>query len=400
MCPTEIVTFNVNWAAQEVPFPLFGLHLRDDHSAEEFMVEVEKKVNAMIGEYTMNEYKAYKNLVKHKKRINQVFSEICGEKSFRSRRPGPTVKMSCVAVASCSAAPLKASRRRSSKKSKGNTDETTSPSVQHAKTKSLESTKRKRKSSENVSDAELQAANSLAQLSGKKAKKVVKKIVAAEVRRVPSTFDNDFFVEPSQKGFSSWPDLRFSFHEHHTPGSENEFVDIDSLSYVVAEVVKGIETSAAAAAAIETVDPQPSGRQDEASPEFTKELEMTVHKGEDPAPEVPFVETRENLPGDQDPSPSMIAFSKSFGTSYRGELLSVGYEKTDVRDDTSKLLTLWNSSIIVDQTGEGVSKQASPPLIGTPDVSGKEPSTSSQKNSSGPAPPSRVTVEMLSRKGS
>jgi uncharacterized protein YktA (UPF0223 family) len=48
------------------------------------MVEVEKKVNAMIGEYTMDEYKAYKNLVKHNKRINRVFSEICGEKSFRS----------------------------------------------------------------------------------------------------------------------------------------------------------------------------------------------------------------------------------------------------------------------------------------------------------------------------
>jgi hypothetical protein len=78
--PTEIMTFNVNWAAQEVYFPLFGLHLRDGQSSEEFMVEVEKKVNAMIGEYTINEYKAYKNLVKHNKRINQVFSEICGLK--------------------------------------------------------------------------------------------------------------------------------------------------------------------------------------------------------------------------------------------------------------------------------------------------------------------------------
>jgi hypothetical protein len=78
------VTFNVNWAAQEVPFPLFGLRLRDGQSAEKLMVEVEKKVNAMIGEYTMDEYKAYKNLVKHNKRINRVFSEICGEKSFRS----------------------------------------------------------------------------------------------------------------------------------------------------------------------------------------------------------------------------------------------------------------------------------------------------------------------------
>jgi hypothetical protein len=155
--------------------------------------------------------------------------------------------------------------------------------------------------------------------------------------------------------------------------------------------VKEAETSAVAAA-VETVGLQPSGRQDEASPEFTKELEMTVHKGQDPAPEVPFVETHENLPGDQDPSPSMIAFNKSFGTSYRGELLSVGYEQADTGDGISKFLTLWESSKIVGETGEQSSKQASPPLIGTPD--------NLEKNSSGSAPPSWVTVEMLSRKGS
>jgi hypothetical protein len=63
-----------------------------------------------------------------------------------------------------------------------NTDETTSSSVQPAKTKSLESTKRKRKSSEQVSDVELQAASSLAQMSRKKAKKAVKKIIATEVQ--------------------------------------------------------------------------------------------------------------------------------------------------------------------------------------------------------------------------
>jgi hypothetical protein len=156
--------------------------LRDGQSAEDFMVEVEKKVNAMIDEYTMNEYKAYKNLVKHKKRINRVFSEICEEKSFRSRRPGPPVKMPCVVVPSCSAAPLKALRRRSSKKSKVNTDEITSSSVQPVKTKSLESTKLKRKSSEHVSDVEPQVASSLAQMSRKKAKKAVKKIIATEVQ--------------------------------------------------------------------------------------------------------------------------------------------------------------------------------------------------------------------------
>jgi hypothetical protein len=58
--PTEIV--GVNWEAQEVPFPRYGLYLRDGQSAEDFIKEVEKKVNAMIGESTMNEYKAYKNL--------------------------------------------------------------------------------------------------------------------------------------------------------------------------------------------------------------------------------------------------------------------------------------------------------------------------------------------------
>jgi hypothetical protein len=160
--PTEIVNFNVNWAAQPVPFPRFGLQLRDGQSTDDFMIEVEKQVNVMIGEYTMNEYKVYKNLVKNKKRINRVFSEICGDKSFRSRRLDRNTKMPAVAVSSCSAAPLKAPRRRSSKSSNVNVDETTSSSVQHAKTKSLESTKRKRKSSEHILDVELQAASSLA----------------------------------------------------------------------------------------------------------------------------------------------------------------------------------------------------------------------------------------------
>jgi hypothetical protein len=62
----------------------------------------------MIGEYTMNEYKAYKALVKHKIRINGVLSEACGDKSFNSRGPGPKLKVPAVAVASCSAAPINA----------------------------------------------------------------------------------------------------------------------------------------------------------------------------------------------------------------------------------------------------------------------------------------------------
>jgi hypothetical protein len=72
----------------------------------------------MIGESTMNEYKAYKNLMKHKKRINRVFIEVCGENSFRSHHPGIEKKAPAVAVASCSAAPLKAPEENLRRKEK------------------------------------------------------------------------------------------------------------------------------------------------------------------------------------------------------------------------------------------------------------------------------------------
>jgi hypothetical protein len=176
--PSEIMHFNVNWASQEVPFLKFGIKLRDGQSADDFMLEVEKKVTLMIGEYTMNEYKAYKALVKHKRKINRVFSEVCGDKAFPSRRPGRKLKIPAVAVASCSVAPSKAPRRRSSKSGPATVDETTTYGVQPSKTKSLELSKRKRRTSEQVSDAELQAASGLAQMSHKKSKKAVKKVVS------------------------------------------------------------------------------------------------------------------------------------------------------------------------------------------------------------------------------
>jgi hypothetical protein len=92
-------------------------------------------------------YKAYKSLVKHKKRINRVFSEVCGDKSFHSRRPSRKLKIPAVAVASCSSGPPRA-LRRSSKCSLSIADETTSSGVVPSKIKSLESSKRKRRSSE------------------------------------------------------------------------------------------------------------------------------------------------------------------------------------------------------------------------------------------------------------
>jgi hypothetical protein len=56
-------------------------------------------------------------------------------------------------------------------------------------------TKRKRRTSEQISDAELQAAFGLAQMSRKKSKKVVRKVVSLGVRRVPSAFDDNLVVE-------------------------------------------------------------------------------------------------------------------------------------------------------------------------------------------------------------
>jgi hypothetical protein len=117
-----------------VSFPKFGIKLRENQSADAFMIEIEKRVNVMIGEYTMNEYKVYKALVKHKKRINRVFTEVCGDKSFSSRSPGPKLKVPAVAVASCSAAPINAPRIRSSKRGSSAVSESTSSGVKPSRT--------------------------------------------------------------------------------------------------------------------------------------------------------------------------------------------------------------------------------------------------------------------------
>jgi hypothetical protein len=156
------------------------------------------------------------------------------------------LKIPVVAVASCSAESPKAPRRRSSKSSVSIVDETTSSGVQPLKTRSLESSKRKRKTSEQVSDAELQAASSLAHMSRKKAKKAVTKVVSSEVRRVPYAFGDDLFVESSQKGSFFWPLLQFNFLEHCPSGSKNEFVDIGSFSDAAPEIQKEVVSAVAA----------------------------------------------------------------------------------------------------------------------------------------------------------
>jgi hypothetical protein len=74
----------------------------------------------------------------------------------------------------------------------------------------------------------------------------------------------------------------------------------------------------------------------EASAEFVRELELTIHKDEDHVANVPLIEVRESLTEGQDPSPSIAVFNKSFGTSHRDKLLSVGREVTKNRDGTPR----------------------------------------------------------------
>jgi hypothetical protein len=129
---------------------------------------------------------------------------------------------------------------------------------------------------------------------------------------------------------------------------------------------------------------------------------MIIHKGEDPVQYVPLIETREDLPEGQDPSPSVVAFEKSFGTSYHGELLSVGYEVADVGGGASKILTLWKSPTLINEIGEGVSEHSTQLLEQNVRDSGKDPHTSLKKTpvSLDKSLRKKVTIKDLSKKGS
>jgi hypothetical protein len=195
-------------------------------------------------------------------------------------------------------------------------------------------------------------------------------------------------------------------------------VDVDSFSDAAPEVCKESEPAAAAetTAEVEITDPteapaaaeayvadisQPAHSRDEASPEFAKELELTVQRGENPTEHVPLVEVREVVPEDQSPSPSLAAFNTSFGTSHRGKLLSVVFETTGVGSKTSKILTLWKSSMTVDESGEESSGQPEGAASGSkkvPHPTSKATPSPQVKASSGSA--KQVTMQHFSKQGS
>jgi hypothetical protein len=131
-------------------------------------------------------------------------------------------------------------------------------------------------------------------------------------------------------------------------------VDIGSFSDVVSEVQKEVVIVVAAATVVaEVVGARPST---EASPEFAKNLELTIHRGDDPLHDIPLIETREDVS-----EPRSFSFhcclQQKLRTSYRGELLSVGYEVAGVGGGASEILTLWKSPILINETGEGASEQ-------------------------------------------
>jgi hypothetical protein len=70
-------------------------------------------------------------------------------------------------------------------------------------------------------------------------------------------------------------------------------VDIVSFSDVASEVLKEVAIVAAATVAAEVVGARPST---DAYLEFSKNLELTIHRGDDPLQNIPLIETRVDVP--------------------------------------------------------------------------------------------------------
>jgi hypothetical protein len=190
------------------------------------------------------------------------------------------------------------------------------------------------------------------QLGKKKSKKAVKKDVAAIVQRVPPALSDDEMTdEPRQTSFSSFLccALRFRVHRAYTLGSENEFVDVETFSDIVPEAQETPVDSAVAAKAEVGCSHAPVTN-DEASLKFAKDLKRTVSKGGDLVENPSLIGNCEEIPKDQDPAPSVTAYNKSFGTSFRGELLSVSSEVVDVHG-VPKFSLLWKSPKFMGETG-------------------------------------------------
>jgi hypothetical protein len=114
-----------------------------------------------------------------------------------------------------------------------------------------------------------------------------------------------------------------------------------------------------------------------------------------------LLEVREVVPEGQAPSPSLAAFNKSFGTSHRGELPSVGFETTNIGSSTSKILTLWKSPALVDETGgEDLEQTGGVARDSWKGLHSALRKTSSSQGKTSSSSMKKVTMQNLSKQGS
>jgi hypothetical protein len=117
----------------------------------------------------------------------------------------------------------------------------------------------------------------------------------------------------------------------------------------------------------------------EASPKFTEELEHTVKKDSDLIGNPLSIVNHEEVPEDQDPTLSIEAYNESFGTSFRGELLSVSGEVIGTDGGVHKFSLRWTSSKLMGEAGGDASKKKL--RLSGKAVSGAEKQTSSLQKS-------------------
>jgi hypothetical protein len=151
-------------------------------------------------------------------------------------------------------------------------------------------------------------------------------------------------------------ELRFGVRHAYTLGSENEFVDVETFSDIVLEAQGNLGDSTVPAEA-EAGTSHALVANDEASPKFVEDLEQTVSRSGGMIQNPSLTETREDIPEEEDPTPSVAAYNETFGTSFRGELLSVGGQVAGANGGSPQFSVLWKSPKFVGATGGHIPKK-------------------------------------------
>jgi hypothetical protein len=93
-----------------------------------------------------------------------------------------------------------------------------------------------------------------------------------------------------------------------------------------------------------------------------------------------MIGTHEDIPDEQDPTPSVAAYNESFGTSFKGELLSVGGQVVGADGGSPKFSVLWKSPKLVSDIGGDALKKTLRLSAKTTITAEKQTSSSLQKS--------------------